>query len=148
MVTVCWVGLVSSLLVIGNVLPKVSLLMCFLCFLSFIGVSQDFGQYQSDGMLLEAGFLSLFVAPSGILPGWGAWSPPVRGGVFLLIWEWFRIYFQSGMVKLRSGDPTWRNLTAMYEYYQNGPLPTWVGWYLQHLPHWFHIATAGMTLGD
>src|SRR6185312_6221753 len=43
-------------------------------------------------------------------------------------------------------DPTWRNLTAMYEYYQNGPLPTWIGWYLQHLPHWFQIATAALTL--
>jgi hypothetical protein len=34
----------------------------------------------------------------------------------------------------------------MYEYYQNGPLPTWIGWYLQHLPHWFHIAAAALTL--
>ena len=66
--------------------------------------------------------------------------------MFLLLWEWFRIYFESGVVKLESGDPTWRNLTAMYEYYQNGPLPTWIGWYLQHLPHWFHIATAALTL--
>ena len=64
----------------------------------------------------------------------------------LLLWEWFRIYFESGVVKLLSGDPTWRNLTAMYEYYQNGPLPTWIGWYVQHLPHWFHKATAGATL--
>ena len=65
----------------------------------------------------------------------------------LLLWEWFRIYFESGAVKLMSGDPTWRNLTAMYEYYQNGPLPTWIGWYLQHLPWWFQKATAGATLG-
>jgi hypothetical protein len=71
----------------------------------------------------------------------------VRAAMFLLLWEWFRIYFQSGVVKLESGDPTWRNLTAMYEYYQNGPLPTWIGWYLQHLPHWFHIASAAATLG-
>jgi len=49
-------------------------------------------------------------------------------------------------VKLESGDETWRNLTAMYEYYQNGPLPTWIGWYVQHLPHWFQRATAGATL--
>src|ERR1700685_3200626 len=35
----------------------------------------------------------------------------------------------------------------MYEYYQNGPLPTWIGWYAQHLPLWFHRATAGATLG-
>ena len=110
-------------------------------------MSQDFGQYQSDGMLLEAGFLSLFVAPAGLWPGWGRKSLAIRAAWFLLLWEWFRIYFESGAVKLLSGDPTWRNLTAMYEYYQNGPLPTWIGWYLQHLPWWFQKATAGATLG-
>jgi len=34
----------------------------------------------------------------------------------------------------------------MDEYYQNGPLPTWIGWYLQHLPHWFHAGTVVATL--
>jgi hypothetical protein len=144
---VVWVGLVASVLVMANVLPRAALVVCFVCFLSFIGVAQDFGQYQSDGMLLEAGFLSLFVAPWGVLPGWGKRSLAARAAWWLLLWEWFRIYFESGVVKLMSGDPTWRNLTAMYEYYQNGPLPTWVGWYLQHLPHWFQRATAGATLG-
>jgi hypothetical protein len=143
---VVWVGLVASVMVMLNVLPRPALVVCFVCFLSFIGVAQDFGQYQSDGMLLEAGFLSLFVAPWGVLPGWGKRSLAARAAIFLLVWEWFRIYFESGAVKLLSGDPTWRNLTAMYEYYQNGPLPTWIGWYLQHLPHWFQQATAGATL--
>ncbi len=142
-----WIGLLASLLGIANVAPRISLAVCFVCFLSFIAVSQDFGQYQSDGMLLEAGFLSLFVAPGGWWPGWCRRSLAIRAAWWLLIWEWFRIYFESGMVKLVSGDPTWRNLTAMYEYYQNGPLPTWIGWYLQHLPHWFQRATAGATLG-
>ena len=40
----------------------------------------------------------------------------------------------------------WRHFTAMDEYYQNGPLPTWIGWYVEHLPHWFHAATAAGTL--
>jgi len=50
------------------------------------------------------------------------------------------------MVKLLSGDEQWRNMTAMDEYYQNGPLPTWIGWYAEHLPHWFHAASAAGTL--
>jgi hypothetical protein len=50
------------------------------------------------------------------------------------------------MAKLLSGDPEWRNFTAMDEYYQNGPLPTWIGWYMQHLPHWFHASTVAATL--
>ena len=66
--------------------------------------------------------------------------------MFLLQWEWFRIYFESGAVKLLSGDPQWRHFTAMDEYYQNGPLPTWIGWYVQHLPHWFHATTVAATL--
>ena len=143
----CWTGAVASLLVVLNLLPRAALLGCFGCFLSFVAVSQDFGQYQSDGMLLEAGFLALFLAPAGFRPGLGRQSLPIRAALYLLLWEWFRIYFESGVVKIQSGDPTWRNLTAMYEYYQNGPLPTWVGWYLQHLPHWFHIGTAGATMG-
>ena len=77
---------------------------------------------------------------------WGENDPPSRASRFLLQWEWFRIYFESGMVKLASGDQQWRNFTAMDEYYQNGPLPTWMGWYTEHLPHWFHAATVGGTL--
>lgn len=141
-----WVGLIASVLVMANVLTRPALLVCWLCFLSFVATAQDFSQYQSDGMLLEAGFLALFLAPAGIWPGWGRRSLASRAAWFLLLWEWFRIYFESGVVKLASGDPTWRNLTAMNEYYQNGPLPTWIGWYLQHLPFWFHKATAGATL--
>ncbi len=147
LMALCWIGLIASILVVANIWPRAMLFVCFCCFLSFVSAAQDFSGYQSDGMLLEAGFLSLFLAPSGILPGWGTKQPPARAAIFLLLWEWFRIYFQSGVVKLESGDPTCRNLTALYEYYQNGPLPTWIGWYLQHLPHWFHIATAATTLG-
>jgi hypothetical protein len=146
LMALCWAGLIASLLVVANLWPRAMLWVCLLSFLSFVGAAQDFSGYQSDGMLLEAGFLALFLVPGGVLPGWGERQPGSRAAMMLLLWEWFRIYFESGVVKLASGDPTWRNLTAMYEYYQNGPLPTWIGWYVQHLPHWFHLATAGATL--
>jgi len=139
-------GLISSLLIVANVWPRLALLICFVCFLSFISAAGDFANYQSDGMLLEAGFISLFFAPRGFWPGLGATSAPSRASLFLLLWEWFRIYFESGLVKLLSGDPEWRHFTAMDEYYQNGPLPTWIGWYMQHLPHWFHAFTVAATL--
>jgi lipase maturation factor len=142
----CWVGLAASLLLAFNIWPRAMLLICFACFLSFVSAAQDFSGYQSDGMLLEAGFLALFFAPPGCRPGLGRDHPPSRASLFLLQWEWFRIYFESGLVKLLSGDTEWRHLTAMDEYYQNGPLPTWIGWYIQHLPHWFHWATAFATL--
>jgi len=140
------IGLIASLIAFLNLWPRLSFFVCFVCFLSFVTATNVWSNYQSDGMLLEAGFLALFFAPAGILPGWGADHPPSRASLFLLQWEWFRIYFESGMVKLLSGDEQWRNFTAMDEYYQNGPLPTWVGWYVQHLPHWFQAATALGTL--
>ena len=144
--SLCWVGMIASLLLVLNLWPRGMLAICFVCFLSFVSAAQDFSGYQSDGMLLEAGFISFFFAPPGLRPGPGAAHPASRLSFFLLQWEWFRIYFQSGAVKLLSGDPEWRNFTAMDEYYQNGPLPTWLGWYAQHLPHWFHAGTVYATL--
>jgi hypothetical protein len=142
----CWVGMLASLWLVFNVWPRGMLLICFVCFLSFVTAARDFSGYQSDGMLLEAGFIAVFLAPSGFRPGFGRASPPPRASLFLLQWEWFRIYFESGVAKIAGGDPEWRQFTAMDEYYQNGPLPTWIGWYLQHLPHWFHASTACATL--
>lgn len=146
LMAICWVGLIASILLTINILPRAMLLICFICFLSFVGAASEFAGYQSDGMLLEAGFISLFLAPPGFRPGLAPQSPPMRASIFLLLWEWFRIYFESGIAKIASRDPQWRHFTAMDEYYQNGPLPTWIGWYIEHLPHWFHVATAFSTL--
>src|SRR5215472_1454808 len=142
----CWVGMIASVLLVLNLWPRGMLAICFVCFLSFVSAAQDFSAYQSDGMLLEAGFISLFFAPRGWRPGWGEASPPSRMSWFLLVWECLRIYFESGVAKIMGGDPEWRNFRALDEYYQNGPLPTWIGWYMQHGPHWFHWATAFGTL--
>ncbi len=146
LMVVCWAGLVASVLLTINIFPRGMLLLCFICFLSFVSAASDFSGYQSDGMLLEAGFVSLFLAPPGFRPRLAPHSPAMRASVFLLLWEWFRIYFESGVAKIASGDPQWRHFTAMDEYYQNGPLPTWIGWYAEHLPHWFHAASAFGTL--
>jgi hypothetical protein len=151
LMALCWVGMAASLLLVANIWPRGMLVICFVCFLSFVSAAQDFSSYQSDGMLFEAGTICLFFAPPGFRPGLGAEHPPSRASLFLLQWEWFRIYFESGAVKLLSHDVQWRNFTAMDEYYQNGPLPTWIGWYAQHLPHWFHagsvVATFVLELG-
>jgi hypothetical protein len=136
-----WAGLVASVLLTIGVWPRGTCAICTVLFLSFVAAAQDFSSYQSDGMLLEAGFLSVFFAPRGIRPGLGVLDPPSRLSRFLLVWEWFRIYFESGIVKLASGDEQWRTLRALDHYYENGPLPTYLGWYAQELPpHAFHAA--------
>jgi len=131
-------GAIASITLTFNLLPRTSIAVAIVCFLSFIGAAQDFASYQSDGMLLEAAFLSLFLGRKN--------APPPRLARFVLVWEWFRIYFESGLVKILSGEQQWRNFTAMDKYYENGPLPTWIGWHAQQLPHSFHAATAAATL--
>lgn len=139
-------GLAASTLLFLNIWPRGTTAICLVSFLSFVSAAQDFSSYQSDGMLLAAGFLSLFFAPPGWLPGLGEGRPPSRASLFMLQWLWFTIYFESGLVKILGGDPEWRHLTALYNYYSNGPLPDWIGWYAQHLPHAFNTAVALATL--
>jgi len=146
LIVLVWIGIVASVLLVFNIWPRATTAICVASYLSFISTLQAFSSYQSDGMLLAAGFLCLFFAPPGWRPGWGERHAPSRASLFLLQWLWFTIYFESGIVKITSGDPEWRHLTAMDQYYQNGPLPTWIAWYAQHLPHWFHVGTAGLVL--
>ena len=141
-----WIGFLASAAIVFNVWPRVSIAVAAVCFLSFVSAAQDFSSYQSDGMLLEAALLSIFFAPRGIRPGLAAAQPPSKASLFMLRWEWFRIYFESGLVKILSGEPQWRNLTAMDKYYENGPLPSWLGWHVQQWPHSFHAASAAATL--
>jgi lipase maturation factor 1 len=145
------VGLAASILLILNLWPRASIAVCLVAYLSFVSTAQDFSEYQSDGMLLAAGFLSLFLAPPGLRPRLGHEHPPSRASLFMLQWLWLSIYFESGVVKILSHDPEWRHLTALDQYYQNGPLPNWIGWYAQQLPHGFQatvtLATLIMELG-
>jgi hypothetical protein len=142
----CWGGLAASVAMALNLWPRAAVAVCVVSFLSFVSAAQDFSSYQSDGMLLAAGFLCLFFAPPGLRPGLGELRPPSRASRFLLHWLWFRIYFESGLVKLLSGEPQWRRLTALDHYYENGPLPNWIGWYAQQLPHKVEAAVALFTL--
>jgi lipase maturation factor 1 len=140
---VVWGGLIASILLTINIWPRVTTSACTIAFLACIAALQDFSSYQSDGMLLQAGVASILLAPPGIRPGLGVKHPPPWAAVWLLRWEWFAIYFESGLVKILSGDQQWRHLTAMDHYYENNPLPTWLGWYEQQLPH---VIQAGVTL--
>lgn len=131
------IGLGASIAITVNVFPRLAIGVAMICYLSFVAAARDFSGYQSDGMLLEAALLSLFLASP---------NPPTRAAVFALQWLWFRIYFESGIVKILSGEEQWRNLTAMDKYYENGPLPTWLAWHVQQWPHGFHAFSALMTL--
>lgn len=143
-------GTVLSLFLIAGVLPGPVLLVLWIFYLSLVAAGQDFMSFQWDILLLEAGFLAIFLAPwSGLARHWRKTviptRPPSKVLIWLLRWLLFRLVFLSGCVKLLSHDPTWRNLTALEYHYETQPLPTPVAWYTFQLPHWFQkCSTAGV----
>jgi len=132
---VCAAGLVCSLLAVVGVVPAGALLGSWVAYLSLLGIGQDFLHFQWDSLLLEAGVVTVLVAPwRWRLTGAG---PPSHAALFLARWLIFRLMLASALAKLLSGDPTWRNLTALDYHYFTQPLPPWTAWYAQHWPEWF-----------
>jgi predicted DCC family thiol-disulfide oxidoreductase YuxK len=141
----CAAGTALSLLLIIGLAPAPCLALLWLLYLSLVTVGRDFLGFQWDNLLLEAGFLAVFLAPRQLLPRLSREAPPSRLFVWLLRLLLFKLMFSSGCVKLLSGDPNWRNLTALTFHYQTQPLPTWIGWYAGQLPVWFQkISCAAM----
>ena len=133
----CGAGVVFACLLIVGIAPGPALAMLWILYLSLTTVGRDFLGFQWDNLLLETGFLAIFLAPWQLWPKLSREPPPSRLVLWLLRLLLFKLMFSSGCVKLASGDPTWRNLTALTFHYQTQPLPTWVGWYANQLPLWF-----------
>lgn len=134
----CWGGALWSLLLVGGILPPVSLGLAWVFYLSLAAVSQDFLAFQWDSLLLEVGFLAMFFAPLQVLPRLSKEPAPSLVVLWLLRWVLFRLMFGSGWVKL--GDETWRNFTALAYHFETQPLPVRLAWYLHQAPPWFHEA--------
>lgn len=147
---VCWSGIIISTCVVSGIFPAINLAVLWVLYLSLVNAGQNFMAFQWDGLLLEAGFLSIFLA------SWrkGGRKDPVFAGYqapasvrYLLYFLLFRLMFFSGIMKLRGGDPSWTHLTALTFHYETQPLPTWAAWYFHQLPIWFHKFSAFLVLG-
>lgn len=129
----CIGGTIISCAVIAGFAPSICLIVLWAFYLSLVSVGRVFLSYQWDALLLETGLLAILFAPIFGVIG----SPPARRiARWLLLWLLFRLTFESGMVKLASGDPGWRDLTALTYHYWTQPLPIWSSWYLSALPLW------------
>jgi hypothetical protein len=138
----CGVGVGSALLLLLGVLPALNALLLWLVYLSLVTVCQPWLGFQWDHLLLEAGFLSIWLAPLTLQDARRWAAPPSPWALWALRWLLVRLMFASGVVKLASGDLTWHNLTALTFHYETQPLPTWVGWYAHQLPvAWQRAAT-------
>ncbi len=133
----CAAGTLLSVLVVVGIAPVASLAGCWALYLSLATVGQDFLWFQWDGLLLEAGFLALFLAPWRWRSRPGSDPPPSRLALAMLRWLLFRLMFSSAVVKLTSGDPSWRDLTALQYHYETQCLPPWTAWTMHQLPAWF-----------
>ena len=128
---VCFLGAVCAVLVFIGKGWRIALVLCYVFYLSLVHAGQDFMSYQWDMLLLEVGFLSIFL-------GWHEIVVP------LFRWLLFRLMLLSGLAKLMSGDPTWRNLTALRYHYETQPLPTPLAWYANLLPLGVQRASVAM----
>jgi len=136
----------SLLLMIGVASAPVSFLL-WLFYLSLVSVGGNFLSFQWDNLLLEVGFLTIFLSPLQILPKFSKEGSPPCIVVWLLRLLLFKLLFSSGIVKLSSGDPVWRDLTALNYHYETQPLSTWVAWYVHQLPEWFQKSSVAVMFG-
>ena len=143
----CAAGSVLALLLIVGIAPVLCLAGLWLLYLSIVAVGHDFLSFQWDALLLETGFLAIFFAPLQFPSRPSREAPPSRLVLWLLRLLLFKLMFSSGCVKLLSGDPTWRNLTALTYHYQTQPLPTWIAWYANLLPLWFQKFSCLLMFG-
>ena len=130
----CLAGAVVSGLLMFDVAPAACALFLWADYLSLSIVAQEFLSFQWDILLLESLFIAIFLSPLRILPPKSPPAEPPAVARWMSRWLLFRLMFFSGVVKLASGDPHWRNLSALRFHYETQPLPTWIGWFAHQLP--------------
>jgi len=131
-----WLGVALSLFALTGFSEKRGWLLSAMTWgamwvldLSFVNVGQTFYGFGWETMLLEAGFLAIFL---------GAEKTPPSGIVILLYrWMLFRTMFGAGLIKIR-GDECWRDLTCLYYHYETQPMPNPLSWYFHWLPKGVH----------
>mgnify|MGYP006282486897 CR=1 FL=1 len=130
---VCLAGGAASLGLVAGVSPPLMLGLVWVLYLSLATVGGPFLGYQWDILLLEVAFLGLFIAPRGLYR-LRPHRRVSRLGLFVFHWLAFRLMFMSGVVKLTSQDPVWRDGTALQYHFWTQPLPSWTAYYVHHLP--------------
>jgi lipase maturation factor 1 len=147
----CAAGVAGAIALLAGLAPRLACTALWVLYLSICGVGQIFLGYQWDTLLLEAGLLAIWLAPGGWRPRLGRAAPAGPAPLFLERWLVFRLFFLSGAVKLLSGDPTWRDLSAMSYHYWTQPIPTWTSALVYFSPLWVHqletLATLAVELG-
>ena len=133
---ISWIGLIVSIALVLGLADKLpwwgSALIWFipwLLYLSIMNVGQTFYGFGWESLLLEIGFLAIFLGSSKTL------VPIVI--IFLLRLILFKLEFGAGLIKMR-GDECWRDLTCLDYHHETQPMPNPLSWHFHNLPTWIH----------
>ncbi|GGO90720.1 lipase maturation factor family protein [Wenjunlia tyrosinilytica] len=133
---VAWTGALLSAAVVAGAADAVPLWASMLMwaalwalYLSIVNVGQVWYGFGWESLLLEAGFLAVFLGNERA-------APPVLV-LWLMRWLLFRVEFGAGLIKLR-GDRCWRDLTCLYYHHETQPMPGPLSWFFHHLPKSLH----------
>jgi hypothetical protein len=132
-------AVLAAMVIIG--LPQaaplwVTMLTWFVLWVLYQSIANIGGSFYSFGwetLLLEAGFLAIFLG--------NAETAPALPVILAYRWLAFRVEFGAGMIKLR-GDSCWRDLSCMDYHHETQPMPNALSWYFHRLPKPIHRVEA------
>jgi hypothetical protein len=132
----CGGGLVLSLAALGGLVERLPLwawmvvwTVLWALYLSIVNVGQIWYGFGWESLLLETGFLMIWLGPASV-------APPTLV-LWMLRWLLFRLEFGAGLIKMR-GDPCWRDLTCLRYHHETQPMPGPLSWWFHHLPPRLH----------
>jgi lipase maturation factor len=129
-----WAGFALSCAVVAGFANAPILAVLWALYLSFVHVGQDWYGYGWEFQLLETGFLAIFLCPLLDARPFPARGPPVVV-IWLFRWLIFRIMLGAGLIKIR-GDSCWRDLSALFYYFETQPIPNPLSRWFHFLPRW------------
>ncbi|WP_406440513.1 lipase maturation factor family protein [Streptomyces sp. NBC_01613] len=132
----CWTGCAVAVALIAGLDSRLPLwagmllwLVPWVLYLSIVNVGQTWYAFGWESLLLEVGFLAVFLGNDEV-------APPIVV-LFLLRWILFRVEFGAGLIKMR-GDACWRKLTCLDHHHETQPMPGPLSWFFHHLPKPLH----------
>jgi hypothetical protein len=121
--SVCIIGMTLSMFALFGWAPLACFIALWGLYLSIVTVGSVFLSFQWDILLLETGFITIFLSI----------QTPAPLILIYLVWVLlFRFMFSSGIVKLLSGCPEWRSLKAMDYHYLTQPIPNKLAYYVHN----------------
>ena len=138
-----WIGVALSCLMVAGYANSITLTVMWFLYMSIVNIGQSWYSYGWEIQILETGFLAIFLVPLLDPRPFPSRAPPLPV-IYLFRWLIVRIMLGSALIKLR-GDASWRDLSALYYFFETQPIPNPVSRWFHFLPHPFLQAGTAFT---